>query len=274
MAPSPSEPVAVDDGEPAQDEERGGITARLVPTDDEPALVEALERAPLEPLGYLANASNSTLLCRLGAPEDGLHAVYKPSDGERPLWDFPTGSLCRREVAARVVSEALGWRIVPPTVLRDGPLGEGSAQLFVPHDPREHYFVLVEDEARHEALARIAVLDLVLNNTDRKGSHIIASEADGILRGIDHGVCFHPQPKLRTVVWDLGAYPVALAWSEALDRLAAALASAADPIRTELARLLDPVEVRITAARAARTARMAALPVLAEDRRPYPWPPL
>lgn len=275
MAPSPSERART--REPVRESARGDdgpVTARLLTLADEDAIRETLVAAPLHPLGYLANASNSTLLCRLGEPEDELYVVYKPAAGERPLWDFPRATLCRREVAAAVISDALGWRIVPPTVLRDGPLGEGSAQLFVPHDPRRHYFVLVEDEARHEALARIAVLDLVLNNTDRKGSHIIASEADDMLRGIDHGVCFHPQPKLRTVVWDLGAYPVRQAWREALERLAAALQRDGEPVRSALGDLLDPTEVRLTAARAARTAQMEVLPVVDEDRRPYPWPPL
>ena len=203
-------------------------------------------------------------------PTRGSTSSTSPRRASGRCGDFPTGTLCRREVAASVVSDALGWQIVPPTVLRDGPLGEGSAQLFVPHDPREHYFVLVEDVRRHEALARIAVLDLVLNNTDRKGSHILASEADDVLRGIDHGVCFHPQPKLRTVVWDLGAYPIQGAWRQALEGLAVALATAGDPLRTCLEMLLDPAEVRLTAARAAGVARMEA--AAGARRRPAALP--
>ncbi len=235
---------------------------------------ELLRTAELVPIGYLRSASNHTLYCEVGGPDSGVAAVYKPRAGERPLWDFPSGTLCRREVAADVVSRFLGWDLVPPTVLRDGPLGLGSVQLFVPHDPSQHYFTLVEDEAHHPALARMALFDMVTNNTDRKGGHVLLADADGRLWGIDHGVTFHVQPKLRTVIWDLGGTPVDPAWSDDLCRLAAAVGTAGDPLTAQLADLLSAEELALLAVRAERFATLRTLPTIPEDRRPYPWPPI
>ncbi len=131
--------------------------------------------------------------------DDQLLAIYKPQRGERPLWDFPRGTLCNREVAAREVSEALGWAIVPDTVLRDGPVGLGMMQRFVHHDPEEHYFTLLAEHG--DEFRRMAAFDIVINNTDRKGGHCLRA-ADGSIFGIDHGVSFHTEWKLRTVIWD------------------------------------------------------------------------
>jgi len=233
-----------------------------------------LATAELVPIGYLANASNSTLYCEVGGADSGLAAVYKPLAGERPLWDFPSGTLCRREVAARVVSEFLGWSLVPPTVLRDGPMGEGSVQLFVPHDPRLHYFVLVEEPRYHPELALMVLFDLLVNNTDRKGSHVLLGEADGRLHGIDHGVTFHPQPKLRTVIWELGGRRVEAGARADLKRLAEGLGTDGSALRAHLGELLSEREVDTTGARAEALCTIKALPKVAEDRRPYPWPPL
>lgn len=233
-----------------------------------------LETGELVPIGYLANASNSTFYCEVGGADSGVAAVYKPRAGERPLWDFPSGTLCQREVAARVVSEALGWHLVPPTILRDGPMGVGSVQLFVPHDPREHYFELVEDARYHPELALIVLFDLLVNNTDRKGSHVLLGEQDGRLHGIDHGVTFHPQPKLRTVIWELGGRRVDDGPRRDLARVAEALATTGGPLTAELCELLSAREVAITAARAEALTTIRALPKLPRDRRPYPWPPL
>jgi len=233
-----------------------------------------LETAPLTVRGRIPNSSNHTLLVTLdgGGDDEQVAAVYKPRAGERPLWDFPTGTLCQREVAAAVVSDLLGWGLVPPTVLRDGPLGEGSLQLFVPHDPRRHYFVLVDDERHHPALARLALFDLLVNNADRKASHVILAP-DGRIVGCDHGLCFHPEPKLRTVVWELGGYAIPAAWRDDLRRLAATLA-ALDDAAADLRDLLTPREVAVLAERAAALASLDALPDVEEDLRPYPWPPL
>ena len=239
------------------------------------SLVDVLATAPLKARGFLANASNHTLLVQVGEPALGVHGVYKPATGERPLWDFPPGSLARREVAAYVVSEALGWEIVPPTVLReDAPMGPGSLQLFVPHDPEEHYFVLVEDPATHPALARIALFDLVTNNADRKASHVLRTDDDW-LYGCDHGLTFHVEPKLRTVIWELEGHPVPKRTRRDLARLATELADQREtPVGVRLEGLLDAAEIAALARRAALLAELTALPGVDPERRPYPWPPL
>lgn len=234
--------------------------------------LQRLASAELTPRGFLANASNHTLLVHVGEPADGVAAIYKPREGERPLWDFPRGTLCQREVAAYEVSVALGWGLVPPTTLRDGPLGQGSVQLFVPHDPARHYFVLVEEGHHLEALTRMATFDLLINNADRKASHVLLSEEDGRILGVDHGVAFHALPKLRTVIWDLGSAPIQPSWRADLARLAAQVDRG--PLRERLRPLLDEDEVVALAERARLLAERERLPTVAADRRPYPWPPL
>ncbi len=166
----------------------------------------AIGSGALELLGLLPNSSNYTFLARASAPDgDQVLAVYKPHRGESPLWDFPAGSLGRREVAAFLVAAALGWPNVPPTVLREGPEGAGSVQLFVPFEPQEHYFTL--QDRFPDAFREIAVFDLVVNNADRKGGHCLLGE-DGRIWAIDHGVCFHEEPKLRTVIWEYMDEPI------------------------------------------------------------------
>lgn len=237
-------------------------------------VLDLLATGQLHLRAFLAGASNHTLLCEVGDAANGVAAVYKPRAGERPLHDFPDGSLCQREVAAYQVSAFLGWGIVPPTVLRDGPMGVGSVQLFVPHDPDEHYFVLVDDEAHHHELARIAVFDLIVNNADRKGSHILRAHDDGRLRGIDHGVTFHPLTKLRTVVWDLAEAPVDAGWCADARRLADALTDPSSAVRTALHPLLSELEVEMLRRRTEAVGRLRTLPTMPTGRRPYPWPPL
>jgi uncharacterized repeat protein (TIGR03843 family) len=233
--------------------------------------IERLRSAELTVLGVLTGASNHTLLVRM---DDGeCYAVYKPRRGERPLWDFPSGTLYRREVAAYVVSRFLGWDLVPPTVSRDGPLGVGSVQQFVTHDPAEHYFTLVEDARHHARLAQLATFDLLVNNADRKGGHVLRiADADRLV-GIDHGLTFHIQPKLRTVIWELGGATIAPQWREDLGRLGAALAGG-DGALACLGGLLQDTEIAALRRRAELLASTTMLPDLAPERRPYPWPPL
>ena len=235
--------------------------------------VPPLDAAPLRLYGRIATASNHTLLARLDVPDREVLAVYKPRAGERPLWDFPTGTLCVREVAAYEVDAFLGWGIVPPTVLREGPLGVGSVQLFVPHDPRTHYFTLIESEAHHEALARLAVLDLLLNNADRKASHVLL-DAEGRIRGVDHGLTFHTDPKLRTVVWEVGGGPLRRGWRDDLRRLQGALGDPGGALAARLGDLLAVPEVRALARRAGALSRLEVLPDVDVRHRGYPWPPL
>jgi uncharacterized repeat protein (TIGR03843 family) len=167
---------------------------------------ELLERGDITVQGRLPYSSNVTLLVELHLDGASGLGVYKPRRGERPLWDFPRG-LDRREVAAYVLSEALGWGVVPPTVLREGPHGPGSLQLFVEADFEQHYFTLVEDPARHPALQRLCVFDLLANNADRKSGHCLLAP-DGAVLGIDNGLCFHAEPKLRTVMWQWAGEPI------------------------------------------------------------------
>lgn len=195
-------------------------------------------------------------------------AVYKPQRGERPLWDFPPGTLAARERAAYLVSAASGWDLVPPTVLRvDAPLGEGSLQLFVEHDPEVHYFTLMHD--RLDELAAFAAFDAVINNADRKSGHVL-EDATGRLWAVDHGLTFHIDDKLRTVIWAFADEPLTGPVRTTLERLGAAL-SDDGALGRELAAVLTRDEA------AATLNRVEAL--LVEDRfpapgtdRPLPWP--
>lgn len=236
------------------------------------ALAERLRAAPLEPLGRFAAASNATLLCRLDGGEE--LAVYKPRAGERPLWDFPDGTLWLREVAAYEVCRGLGWSLVPVTVRRDdGPYGPGSVQLYVEHDPERHYFWLLEhgDQGVRAALRRMVAFDLVCNNADRKGGHVLL-DRDGAVHLVDHGVCFAVEPKLRTVAWDFAGAPVPDDVRAVAGRLAARLEDGG-PLRARLEQLLSGPEVDALAARAARVAALERFPE-PSGPHPYPWPPL
>jgi uncharacterized repeat protein (TIGR03843 family) len=212
--------------------------------------------------GRLPWSSNGTFLVELCLDGHTGAAVYKPARGERPLWDYPSG-LYRREVAAWVVSEALGWSLVPETVVRDGPLGPGSLQRFVPAHFEEHYFTLLERPEHHDALRSICVFDLLVNNGDRKSGHCLLGE-DGRIWGIDHGLCLHDEPKLRTVIWDFGGQPVPEGLVEDASRLAVSPPEA-------LEGLLRPQEVDALVARAAAAARRPVFPQ-ARSGRAYPWP--
>ena len=154
----------------------------------------------------MAWSSNATFLVNASLDDIEVPAVYKPQRGERPLWDFPEGTLCNREVAAYELSEALGWSIVPETVLRDGPYGVGMVQRFIDHDPDDHYFTLLE--AHPDDFQRFAAFDVLANNADRKGGHCLQAKRDGHIWGIDHGLTFHVVDKLRTVIWDFAGEPV------------------------------------------------------------------
>ena len=232
-----------------------------------------LERGELEVLGRMPWASNHTFLGRLclDPGEDGVPcqqealAVYKPRRGERPLWDFPEGTLCQREVAARLVSEALGWSIVPPTVLRSGPLGEGMVQLFVDHDPENHYFTL--RDAYPDRFRQFALFDVVTNNADRKSGHCLL-DPDGHVWGIDHGVTFHGSVKLRTVIWDFEGERIADDLAAALTRLDEGFDG---DLGRQLAGLLAPREVDAARRRVRWLLTRGVFPSPVTEY-PYPWP--
>ncbi len=226
-----------------------------------------LAEGELEVLGRIPWASNATLMARVRHQDlEGL-AIYKPRRGERPLWDFPNGTLYRREVAAYRVSEAIGWGLVPPTVVRDGPFGVGSLQLYVEADPELTAFELVE--ADNPAMLLITAFDVVINNADRKAGHCLTRSARERVWAIDHGVCFHVEPKLRTVLWDFAGQPLGREVVTAIESVA--LAARQGQLARELAQLLSPEEAAAVARRAAALARAGCLP-LPTGRRPYPWP--
>lgn len=223
--------------------------------------------------GRLIDASNATFYCRLvgggpaGEQPPDLACVYKPIRGERPLDDFPDSTLARREVAAYLLSEATGWGIVPPTVLRDGPFGEGMVQLWVEPDPSVDVVALVL--APDPRLRRVAVYDVLANNADRKGSHLLPL-ADGRIHGVDHGVCFAVAPKLRTVLWAWRGQPLEADEVETVERVATALVGS---LGAELAEVLSPAEVRATRERAERLLATNCLPQPDPSRPAIPWPP-
>jgi uncharacterized repeat protein (TIGR03843 family) len=275
---------------------------------DHPAARAAsrLLTADVEPVGRFADASNATLLVRLLDREgpsleelaarlgreptvDDLDpddlAVYKPQRGEAPLWDFPPGTLHRREVAAYEVSVGLGWDVVPVTVLRDdAPFGPGSLQRFVAHDPSLHYFRLLEigSEQVLAMLRRMVVFDLVIDNADRKGGHVLlegvedtaADKGSGLVDGriqlVDHGVAFNVERKLRTVAWEFAGEPLPDDVRADLSRLRSALDGS---LGDRLSRLLSADEVEVLALRAERLSDLVALPE-PWGPRAYPWPPL
>ena len=159
-----------------------------------------LQRGEIELLGRMPYSSNATFLTRVVDGETAVNGIYKPAKGERPLWDFPPG-LYRREIAAYELSEELGWGVVPPTLERCGPHGTGSIPLFIDADFDQHHFTLVKDPKNHPTLRKLCVLDLLANNTDRKSGHCLLSKW-GSIYGIDHGLCFSAEFKLRTVIWE------------------------------------------------------------------------
>ncbi len=226
-----------------------------------------LAEGTIDVVGRVAWSSNAALLVTVTHADAEMLAVYKPQRGERPLWDFPDGSLCRRETATFVVSDALGWDIVPPTVLRDGPYGIGAVQRFVEHDPDEHYFTLLE--AHEERFLRFAVFDVVVNNADRKGGHCLQELATGHVYGIDHGLTFHAAPKLRTVIWDFAGTAVPAELVADLVSLRTRLEGPLDPVMAEL---LAPIEFDALLRRIDELVGAGTLPVPDEGYHSVPWP--
>lgn len=234
---------------------------------DEDAL-RLLEHGELELLGLLPRSSNYTFLAKATDGAAEALAVYKPRRGEAPLWDFPEGTLCQREVAAFVVANALGWPTVPPTVLREGPEGPGSVQRFVEFDPQQHFFTM-QDE-RPDDFRRVALFDVVVNNADRKSGHCLLS-TEGMPFCIDHGVCFHEEPKLRTVIWDFAGEQIPPPLLDDLRGFGERLSAQA--LRGALGELLSERELDAMDARLAALIAAGSFPEPGSDR-PYPWPPV
>lgn len=246
--------------------------ATPVPFSPEATPASELLEGDMELLGLLPGASNYTFLARLLRPgaagiEPERLVVYKPRRGEAPLWDFPPGTLCQRETAAFEISRAAGFGFVPPTVLRDGPVGMGSVQAFVHHDFECTAFDLFESHT--DDLRRIALFDLVVNNADRKAGHVFP-DLDGKVWAIDHGICFHVDPKLRTVLWDFAGEPITEADRACLRGLVAALQG---DLAAVLAELLDPAEVEILHRRLTAVLAAETFPAPGTGRS-FPWPPV
>lgn len=238
-------------------------------------VLHLMQNGTVEIEGLLPWSSNYTFLVRVCDGAQELGAVYKPQRGERPLWDFPQGSLCLRELAAFIVSEALDWHIVPPTVLREAQHGPGTIQLYIDHDPARHYFTIEGDETVRSQLQRIALLDIIINNADRKAGHVLIQEDGEVPRlwGIDHGICFHEDPKLRTVIWEFGGTPIPDDMRADLEGFRSRLEDGADDLATRLGQLLSAAETEALHRRLSRAITRPNFPQPGAGRH-YPWPPV
>jgi hypothetical protein len=243
---------------------------------DTATTLDILNEGEIQLVGRLVGSTNHAMLGRVSrpcpdpkpAPPQVVEAVYKPTAGERPLDDFPDATLSRREVAAFLVSEATGWGIVPPTVLREGPFGEGAVQLWIDLDPSvDVVAMVVEDDPR---LRRIAVLDAAMNNTDRKGGHLLPVDGGRHIFGVDHGVTFSTVPKLRTVLWGWRGQPLSAEEIEGLRRLADGLRGS---LARELAPLLSRLEIAATRRRVDGLIETGRFPYPRVDWPAIPWPP-
>lgn len=232
--------------------------------------LDLLVHGDIQAKGLLPWSSNYTFLATVSHHGDRSLAVYKPRSGERPLWDFPDGTLCLREVATFVVSQALGWLYVPPTVLRDGPHGTGSLQLYIDADPDEHYFTL--QDAYVGDFQRLAVFDYIINNADRKSGHCLLG-SDGRIWAVDHGLSFHTLPKLRTVIWEFAGEPIPRAMLDDLVAFRHRLGPG-DPVYETLTRLLAEDELEALRQRVAHLLRSRTFPMPDSHRRHMPWPPV
>ena len=238
---------------------------------NESKTLECLTSGEISVQGQIMWGSNQTLLTKIEYQQIEVQAVYKPKEGERPLWDFPTETLAGREVAAYLVSHSLGWDFVPPTAYReDGPMGPGSLQFFVEHDPNYHYFNF-EDKDKNR-LRRVALFDALINNTDRKGGHILIDLNERIWL-IDHGICFHADPKLRTVVWDFAGQEISGKDAEDLAKFNDMLAND-DNFQTKLSAYLNEDELDALSQRSSQLISQARYPYPSGKERSYPWPPV
>jgi len=238
-------------------------------------IIDLLQHGTMKIEGFVSWSSNHTFLVKIG--EEEMLAIYKPMRGERPLWDFDEGTLYKRERAAYLISDALGWNLVPATVIRDGEHGIGSVQRFIPHDPNEHYFTFENEVDLAEQLQKITLFDLLINNADRKGGHILLQSPvqDGEKRrlwAIDHGVCFHDAYKIRTIVWQFAGEAIPSPQHARLAALHQTLQQDTSLSRA-LSQLLSEPE---------QNALQGRLTKLVQERhfwqpgpgRHYPWPPI
>jgi len=238
---------------------------------DKAVILDALHQGAIELQGQFLSGSNYTFLGKLTNGDLSFQIVYKPVRGEQPLWDFPRGTLAKREVAAFLVSEALGWDFVPPTIFRkNAPLGAGSLQQYIDHDPNNHYFNFEEEE--RQQLRPVVVFDLIINNADRKSGHIFRDEQDHLWL-IDHGLCFHVEDKLRTVVWDFSGEDIPGDILSSVGQLIDQLEEG-EKLHHELRKFLKEGEISAMLARARFLYASKQFPLPPASRRSYPWPPV
>jgi uncharacterized repeat protein (TIGR03843 family) len=243
---------------------------------DRVSTLEVLRDGEIEVVGRVLGSSNNALFVTVtlpcpdpGEPPRVIEAIHKPTIGERPLDDFPDGTLTRREVAAYLVSEASGWGVVPPTILRDGPFGEGMIQAFIEPDPAVDVIGWINDD--DPRLRPMAVFDAAVNNTDRKGGHILPVDGGGHVYGVDHGVCFSVTPKLRTVLWAWRGDPLLPEELAGLERIRDALDR---DLGSDLRGLLSKAEVRATGRRVDDLLARKIFPFPSPTWPAIPWPPI
>ena len=238
--------------------------------------LQLLQHGTLEVEGLLPWSSNYTFLVNVCGEDEEVEAVYKPQRGERPLWDFPEGTLYLREQAAFLISQALGWDLVPATVVRDGPHGSGSVQQFIDHDPERHYFTIEGQLQYTTQLQKIVLLDIIINNADRKGGHVLIQERENQpdrLWAIDHGVCFNVEHKLRSVIWEFSGTPIPVDQMASLKAFHEKLTISTNPIHTQLNKLLNTQEILALLSRLKSLIDHAIFPHPGSGRH-YPWPPV
>ena len=237
---------------------------------DKNKVLSALDKGSMRLEGRFIYGSNYTFLGLCQHHDQTFKIVYKPVQGERPLWDFPTQTLARREVAAYLVSEALGWDLVPPTVFRTRgvPMGAGAVQIFIEHDPEYHFFKFKPTDRQN--LSKVMLFDLLINNADRKAGHLLI-DPGGHLWLIDHGLCFHQEDKLRTVIWDYAGEAIPPDLLADIERFHREL-EPDEPTFQKLLPLLNPQEIYAMQARAHKLLQQGVFPLPPEDRRVYPWP--
>jgi hypothetical protein len=239
----------------------------------EEKVVEVLSKGKLTEQGLMPYSSNTSFLVLIEHGDLTLPAVYKPQRGENPLWDFEWGTLCRRETAAYVVSSGLGWGLVPPTVLRNGTRGLGSIQFYIDHDADEHYFTIQADARYASILRQLVLFDFLINNADRKSGHCLI-DATQRLWAIDHGICFHTEYKLRTVIWEFSGEPLEPELLADLVALCNELNNPKSLLVRQLCALLSEAEIAAMQARLNLLIRTQEYPSPQAHRRNYPWPPV
>jgi uncharacterized repeat protein (TIGR03843 family) len=236
-------------------------------------VIETLKAGKVKEKGLLPYSSNTSFLVVIDDGQRCVPGVYKPQRGENPLWDFAWGTLCQRETAAYVISNALGWQLVPPTVLREGTRGLGSIQFYIDHDPNIHYFTIQADARFATSLRQLSLFDFIINNADRKSGHCLIG-TDQRLWAIDHGICFHTEYKLRTVIWEFSSEPIADGLLKDLVSLRKQIKSRGSDLMGTLCQLLAENERTAMLARLDYLIRQQIYPAPHPNRRNYPWPPV